>query len=131
MSPGHRRLFVRLWRALALAGVVTLAACGQFQKQADAKFGDQNFKTAISLIELHKVRFGEYPRTLQDLQFVGDWDKIALSAVEYARVDSGYSLDVTRGWVGKPTLHYSSEFWHGLGLRRTNMNPELGVVAPQ
>jgi len=27
------------------------------RQQADAQFGDQNFKSAIALIELHKVRF--------------------------------------------------------------------------
>ena len=32
------------------------------KEQANQKFGDQHFKTAISLIELHKIREGEYPR---------------------------------------------------------------------
>jgi hypothetical protein len=31
-------------------------------------------------IELHKVRFGEYPNSLDGLKFVGDWDRIALSS---------------------------------------------------
>ena len=118
-----------LYQLLALGALCLLPSCGQFQKQADAKFGDQNFKTAIALIELHKVRFGEYPATLNDLRFVGDWDKIALSAVAYSRVDSGYSLDVTRGWVGKPSLSYPPDFWHGLGLRHSNMRAALGAEA--
>jgi hypothetical protein len=35
----------------------------------DAQFGDQHFKTAISLIELHKIRTGGYPESLKDLKF--------------------------------------------------------------
>jgi hypothetical protein len=97
-----------------------VAGC-QFQKEADAKFGDQNFKTAIALIELHKVRTGSYPASLKELRFTGDWDEIALSAVEYRRLDSGYELNITRGWVGKPEMTYPPEFWRGLGLVKSNV----------
>ncbi len=51
--------------------VLTLPSCS-FQKEADAKFGDQHFKTAIALIELHKVRFGEYPKSFDELKYTGD-----------------------------------------------------------
>lgn len=112
---------IRISAALVLA--IALAGC-DIQKEADAKFGDQHFKTAISLIELHKVRHGAYPATLNDLQFKGDWDEIALSSVEYARLDSGYELNVTRGWVGKPTLAYPKEFWQGLGLLKSNLKSD-------
>jgi hypothetical protein len=44
----------------------------------DQKFGDQHLKTAVALIELHKVRYGEYPETLDDLRYTGEWDAIAL-----------------------------------------------------
>jgi len=101
------------------------AGCGQFRQRADAQFGDQHFKTAVALIELHKVRFGEYPRTLAELQFTGEWDKLALSAVHYERLTTGYELDVVRGWVGTPTLSYPAEFWHGLGLVKSNV-PHAG-----
>ena len=40
----------------------------------DRKFGDQHLKTAVALIELHKVRYGEYPETLDDLTYTGEWD---------------------------------------------------------
>jgi hypothetical protein len=58
--------------AIAACGVVLFVAagCGQFRDEADAKFGDQNFKSAIAIIELHKVRFGSYPNTLADLKFL-------------------------------------------------------------
>jgi hypothetical protein len=116
--------FMRL-RMLVLSFILAaaLSSCG-FQKEADAKFGDQHFKTAISLIELHKVRTGSYPATLADLRFTGDWDQIALSSVEYKRLDSGYELNVVRGWVGKPELNYPAEFWTGLGLRKSNLKPQ-------
>lgn len=105
---------------LALAIVAMTSGCS-FQKDADAKFGDQHFKTAISLVELHKIRTGSYPSTLADLKFIGDWDQIALSSVEYKRLDSGYELNVVRGWVGKPDLTYPADFWVGLGLQKSNL----------
>lgn len=100
--------------------LVALAGC-DFQKAADARFGDQHFKTVVALVELHKVRTGSYPETLKDLQFTGDWDPIALSSVEYKKLASGYELNVTRGWVGKPELSYPNEFWQGLGLVKSNL----------
>ena len=109
---------MRLLAAAALG--LFLSAC-DFQKEADAKFGDQHFKTAIALIELHKVRQGSYPATLKDLQFTGEWDAIALSAVEYTKLEQGYELYVTRGWVGQPKLSYPREFWQGLGVVKSNL----------
>ena len=107
--------------AIPIALLTTLA-CGEFQKQADSKFGDQNFKSAIALIELHKVRFGSYPERLSDLKFTGDWDQIWMSAVKYTKLpDGGYELDLVRGWVGTPQLSYPPGFWHGLGLRKSNV----------
>ena len=99
-----------------------LSACA-FQKEADQKFGDQHFKTAVSLIELHKIRFGEYPGSLSDLKFTGDWDQLHLANVEYKRVGSGYELNLTGGWVGRPELKYPDEFWKGLGLVKSNLKP--------
>jgi|SRR6476661_5105709 hypothetical protein len=119
----------RAFRTIVIIAVtaVTLGttAC-QLQQSADAKFGDQSFKTAISLIELYRVRHGAYPAALTDLDFTGDWDAISLNSVRYERLPDGYALDVTRGWIGKPTLSYPPQFWQGLGLRRTN----VGHLAP-
>ena len=107
---------------LALVLLAATAAC-DFQQMADAKFGDQHFKTVIALVELHKLRNGSYPEALQDLQFTGDWDAIALGSVSYKKLGNGYSLDVVRGWVGQPTLSYPPAFWKGLGLVQSNMKP--------
>ena len=40
-------------RGLDLGG--GLSAAARFEQQADAKFGDQNFKTSIALIELYRA----------------------------------------------------------------------------
>ncbi len=47
---------------LSVALLTALAGCG-LQEQADAKFGDQHFKTVIALVELQKLRTGAYPTT--------------------------------------------------------------------
>jgi hypothetical protein len=112
------RLSIRI--VLLLTAAVALCAC-EVQKEFDAQFGDQHFKTAISLIELHRLRFGSYPEGLSELKFTGEWDQIALSSVEYRRVDGGYDLDLIRGWVGTPKLSYPPDFWEGLGLVNSNV----------
>ena len=108
-------------RAGLLCVFLLLAGCGMTEG-VDAQFGDQHFKTAISLIELHKLRTGAYPESLKDLKFTGQWDAIALSAVEYHRLETGYELNVTRGWVGKPEMSYPPEFWKGLGIVKSNVS---------
>jgi hypothetical protein len=105
----------------AFALILMTGGCGDFRQQADAQFGDQNFKSAIALIELHKVRFGSYPASLADLRFLGGWDRNWISAVEYRKLEDGYELNLTRGWIGTPDLKYPAEFWHGLGVRKTNV----------
>lgn len=112
----------------AVLVTLLLSACG-FQKQADQQFGDQHFKTAIALIELHKVRTGSYPANLQELKFTGEWDQIALASVTYGRADDGYTLEVSRGWVGKPELSFPPEFYAGLGLRLPTATPKGDATA--
>jgi hypothetical protein len=111
-------------KSIKLSGVILfvllLAAC-DFQKEADQKFGDQNFKTAIALIELQKIRYGEYPESLKDIRYAGDWDAIGIGSVEYKRIAGGYELNIKRGWVGEPTLSYPADFWQGLGIVATNV----------
>jgi hypothetical protein len=104
--------------------------CGPFRQRADARFGDQNFKSAIALIELHKVRFGSYPDSLADLRFTGLWDQNYISAVEYTKLGDGYEINVTRGWVGEPDLQYPAEFWRGLGIRKTNVRRTSAEAEP-
>ena len=80
-------------------------------------FGDQHLKTTVALVELHKLRYGRYPKSLRELKFAGDWDRIALDAVAYYTNPEGtaYYVEVERGWAGKPTLDMPAEFWKGTG----------------
>jgi hypothetical protein len=94
----------------------------ELEEEANQKFGDQHFKTAINLIELHKIREGEYPATLDSLKYLGDWDQMVFSAVEYKKLENGYELNLVNGWNGKPKkLVYPKEFWKGLGIVKSNM----------
>lgn len=111
---------MRRVHTIALVCAIGLSSC-DIQQVADAKFGDQHFKTAISLIELHKVRTGAYPSSLKALRFIGDWDALALSSVDYTKLDAGYELNVVRGWVSTPQLQYPPAFWQGLGVVRSNL----------
>ena len=86
---------------------LTLSACimasligcspGKLAEQANQKFGDHHFKTAIALIELHKMRYGDYPVTLDSLKYLGDWDKIIFTSVRYTKHGEGYDLDLVNG----------------------------------
>jgi hypothetical protein len=109
--------------ALGLLVIVLVWASCNVKRSADAKFGDQHFKTAIALVELYRIRHGSYPEKMSDIDFTGDWDRLALMSVAYRRLGDGYALDVTRGWVGKPKLAYPPEFWKGLGLKESNAKP--------
>ena len=86
-------------------------------KALDNKFGDQPLKTAVALVELHKVRYGKYPDSLSDLKFTGDWDQAALQRVRnYPNADrTAYYIEVKTAWIGKPELKMPEEFWSGTG----------------
>lgn len=92
----------------------------------DRMFGDQHLKTTVALIEMHKIRFGEYPESLKDLKFTGEWDQIALNSVSYtvSKDRTGYFVTVERGWMGKPSMVMPEGFWDGTGYR-ADLNPVL------
>tara|TARA_R110002167_G_scaffold347886_1_gene558907 strand:- start:4830 stop:5183 length:354 start_codon:yes stop_codon:yes gene_type:complete len=111
-----------MFRASVLVVLLTvLSACDFEVPGADQKFGTQNFVSAVSIIELHRLRNGSYPLTLKDLEFLGDWDGIWLSAVRYERNGEGYNLFLERGRAGKPTLVFPEKFKQGLGILETNV----------
>ena len=93
-----------------------------FIDESNKAFGDQHFKSAIQIIELHHIRAGEYPETLNDVKYLGDWDHIIFSSVTYKKLDVGYELNLTNGWMGAPKeLEYPDDFWNGLGLVKSNL----------
>ncbi|MCT4595086.1 MAG: hypothetical protein N4A57_12585 [Anaeromicrobium sp.] len=109
---------------IGLICMILMVGCfpKEFKEKANEEFGDQHFKTVIALIELHKVRNGNYPDKLDDVEYVGEWDKIAFNSVEYKKLEEGYELNIKNGWVGKPeSLSYPKEFWEGLGLKKSNL----------
>jgi hypothetical protein len=94
----------------------------QLRSGFDSKQEDQNFKRAIAFIELHNIRFGNYPENLQEenfQDFLGSWDKSIHRSVTYSRLDGGYELNLNSQESLK--LEYPSAFWDGLGLFKTNV----------
>jgi hypothetical protein len=111
-----------------LVSVIVIGAVGIFlliryitasgiTRPFDDKFGDQHLKTTVALVELHKIRYGRYPKSLRDIRFNGDWDQIWLDGMRYVVSPDGtkYCVEVERGWIGKPVLSYPAEFWQGTG----------------
>jgi len=125
--PARKRSPLKLIIGLIGGGILILFLAGYFvihsiiasgiTKGPDNMFGDQNLKTAVALIELNKVRYGNYPDTLRDLKFTGQWDQLALNSVAYyPNADrTRYYIEVERGWVGKPSLQMPDGFWQGTG----------------
>jgi len=107
---------------VALVGCISKERMDESMAMADEKFGDQHFKTAISLIELHKVRYGQYPDSLSQLTYLGEFDPVAFASVKYEKLPDGYALDLKGMFTGKPlALDYPAKFWNGLGLKRSNV----------
>lgn len=107
--------------AFLLVVLISLSACDFEIPGVDKKFGKQNFVSAISIIELHRLRNGVYPDNLKALEFLGDWDGIWLSAVRYTKNGDGYDLFLERGWAGKPALKLPARFKRGLGIKSSNV----------
>ncbi len=109
-------------QASLIIAVLMLSGCDfEIPHGIDEKFGDQHFKSAVSAIELHKTRHGNYPSSLEELEYLGDWDEIWLNSVSYEKAGSGYNLYIERGWVGEPSLELPEGYKTGLGLLDSNV----------
>src|SRR6266487_3611211 len=104
---------------LRLLGTVDPSTNAQLRAPAHI---DQRFKSVIALVELHRLRFGAYPDSLKDLQFLAPYDQASLQSVRYEKLPDGYALDIITPKGEKPGLSYPAEFWRGLGIRRTNVD---------
>lgn len=122
MNRYHLHRFSVTKRILIIFSALWLLSACEFPvPHADKTFGTQNFVSAVSLIELHKVRNGVYPDSLDDLEFLGAWDAIWLNSVRYEKQLDGYDLFVERGWVNEPNLSFPITFKKGLGIKDTNV----------
>lgn len=113
-------------KSILLASLIILLSSGcvfkKLEEKSNEKFGDQHFKTAISLIEMYKLRNGYYPEKLDSLTYLGDWDNVIFHSVRYQKRTIGYDLDLTNGWIGMPKkLKYPAGFWKGLGCVKSNL----------
>ena len=113
-------------RILLLTLVCLLLAACDFYKEANLKFAEQHFISAISHIELHKLRNGEYPEKLSSLEYLGDWDKIWIQAVDYRKTNGGYDLFVVRGHATSAKVSFPKSFKRGLGLINSNVTWQDG-----
>ena len=121
---------IGVFSLLCLLGLVIAMAVVSFVREdptegIDQKFGDQHLKTAVALIELHRVRYGAYPETLGDLRYTGDWDTLALQSVEYTP-NPGHTasnVEVERGWTAKPEFEMPPGFWRGTGYTK-DLDPD-------
>ena len=84
---------------------------------------DQLFAFAIAFIELHRLRVGTYPDSLEALSFLSAHDRHSLvKGLRYEKLPDGYALDVVMPKGEKPELSYPPDFWKGLGIRRSNVD---------
>jgi hypothetical protein len=96
-------------------------------KEMQVMMADQTFQHAIAHIELYKMRHGEYPLSLKQLEYLTQMDSGIYQYVQYSRLDTGYALDIEYK-IMQPfdktqtdgRLQYPPEFWKGLGCVKSN-----------
>jgi hypothetical protein len=79
---------------LGLFLIIRYIGASGITRPLDDKFGDQNLKSTVALLELHKIRYGRYPQSLRDIRFKGDWDEIWLNSTSYVVSPDGKALDI-------------------------------------
>lgn len=92
---------------------------------------------AVGQIELHKLRYGRYPVSLDDLRFMarGDsgpvlghsmvsWKNPSLAVIDYALAEDGlsYRVRIRRPLAGTAPVGVPDEYWRGTG----HAGPEQG-----
>ncbi len=94
-----------------------------FREKSNNELFEEIFHRAISMIELHQVRFGHYPENLSVpgiIQYLVADDFKIISTVLYRKVDSGYELNIGTDETIKIKL--PRDFWQGLGIIKTNVD---------
>jgi len=93
-------------------------------------------RLAAGQLELHRLRCGRYPATLNDIEYLDDWHRGMLSMVRYYTNSEGTAYYIeSLGVLGRPVeLDLPEGFWHGTGfdeqLRPESEPTELEVAQP-
>jgi hypothetical protein len=95
-------------------------------QQSQVMIADQQFKTAVSNIEVFKLRNGYYPDSLREITFAPAFDTGYFNAVEYTRWADKYELNLKV--IPKGFEPYPLEFWKGLGCYRSNVM-DLSIIS--
>ncbi len=96
-------------------------------KASQKMFAEHEFKKALSHIELHKLRNGQYPNSLSELQFLTAMDSSIFNTVTYTKIDTAYELNLKfemhslDGQAEAVRLTLPAEFWDGLGCVKSNV----------
>jgi hypothetical protein len=96
------------------------------------QLSDRELRTAVAQIELHKVRFGKYPRALQELRYVSQLDLTIFSNVAYfpnQELTAYYVEHRGNGMFETPKAEYPDEFWQGTGFRRELKPPAKSATS--
>jgi hypothetical protein len=92
------------------------------RKPSQHELFEEVFHRAISLIEMHKIRFGDYPENLSKpgvIQYLVSDDLKVIQSISYQKLESGYELNV--GTEESVRIRLPNTFWQGLGIARTNV----------
>lgn len=95
--------------------------------EMQTNLADQTFRKTLGDIELHKLRFGQYPKSLSEIKFLNSFDSANFHSVQYHLLDSGYELNLKArgrnvdGQKLQIDLEYPEEFWQGLGCVKSNL----------
>jgi len=119
----HKKKLMVITLATFAIGAVALVIAGPFLLQS-AWSNLQNdsevdsLVRVVSLIELHRLRNGQYPATLDELEYLGQWDGISVSGMDYAPAPdhSAYFLQ-PRSTRARTVATMPEEFWRGTGYR--------------
>ncbi len=96
-------------------------------KASQKMFAEHEFKKALSHIELYKLRNGQYPSSLSELQFLTAMDSSIFNTVTYTKIDTAYELNLKfemhslDGQAEAVRLTLPAEFWDGLGCVKSNV----------
>ena len=94
--------------------------------EAQQMLADMEFKKALAGIEMHRLRTGDYPISITEIQYLSVMDSSIYTSVEYHKLDSGYELNLTEEYMNlfggeKRIAKYPPDFWKGLGCVKSNL----------